>query len=408
MVLFVPVVYTITSPYVKRIRPSVIFPVLKREIVPKVAEKPPCLCTVWNCTLASAHTVTSNLRVCASNTSPTRWCGVKPGGTATAMAPCRRVFRMRAAVNFSSRWRAGGRRGRGAGGRSARHDVGRRQSHAENENEDGGGDGCVVLTTLHPTPYEGSWRTASCNASYAFFCMLDPRKPSERLRLHVGSVAGATDQVHCVAKKESTWQTRANLLGHYLLYEDGLNGKTFHDKSDKGNDVEAKGATTFNWVNVVKNSRTLQFDGSFHLQYRNVYDFQFPTLTLAVWVNAGNSSMRNKVVLSKSYSKTTNPTFPLCEWALAYNSRGFICFIINSFRVCDKNLKSQNEWAHVAGVYDGSKMKLFLKGNFVGDLSVPSPAFTHSNETFVVVGGENRDPVNHENDFFGSIDDVLI
>ncbi|ORC86500.1 putative C-lectin [Trypanosoma theileri] len=270
------------------------------------------------------------------------------------------------------------------------------------------GDGCVLTTTEHPTPYEGSWRTALCTASHGFLCMMNPRDRNGRLRLHVGSVAGTTGQMHCVEKSEFSQQTSANLVGHYLLHEEGFDGTTFHDESDQGNDMEVKGATTFNWVNGVKNSRTLQFDGSFHLKAKNVYDFQLPTLTVAVWVNIGNSTVANKVVLSKSYSKTKNPTFPLYEWALAYDRRGYLCFIITSHWVCSKTLTPQNEWVHVAGVYDGSTMNLFLNGNLVDDLSIPSSDFVHGNETFVVVGGENRDPVTHENDFIGSIDDVRI
>jgi hypothetical protein len=44
-----------------------------------------------------------------------------------------------------------------------------------------------------------------------------------------------------------------------------------------------------------------------------------------------------------------------------------------------------NTWTHVAGVYDGSELKLFINGQQDGSLATPGPAF--SGDTPVYVGG---------------------
>lgn len=112
----------------------------------------------------------------------------------------------------------------------------------------------------------------------------------------------------------------------------------------------------------------LSFNGS--TSYIDIPDSRnisgFATMTVSAWIKT--STAQNQIIIGK-HSGSVNG-----EWYLGTLNSGNIRFThVNASDVrvdCDKPfVYNDGRWHHLAGVYDGSEMKIFVDGNLLGSCS---------------------------------------
>lgn len=86
-------------------------------------------------------------------------------------------------------------------------------------------------------------------------------------------------------------------------------------------------------------------------------------LTLATWLYRTTAKTGWQNVVTRQYGTSTQDQFAL---ALSGNSYAFALNTVNNgLKVLYAGTNKVNEWVHVAGVYDGSTMRLYVDGNLV-------------------------------------------
>ncbi len=131
-------------------------------------------------------------------------------------------------------------------------------------------------------------------------------------------------------------------------------------------------------------------------------------LTILAWVKKETFVNHGKVVVKRFDDYNTNP-WELYSLDFKGASPGYPCFLISNGSagsqngLCDEdNLLPLNEWHHLAGIYNGSLMSLFVDGVFEGSLDASIQIGT--NDMPLTIGAINS------SDFYtnGAIDEVMI
>lgn len=118
-------------------------------------------------------------------------------------------------------------------------------------------------------------------------------------------------------------------------------------------------------------------------------------ITVAAWVNIASINTEWTAIVTKGDS----------AWRLSTESNNPIChFAINSStRVSGQRRVEPGQWHHVAGVYDGKQMRIYIDGTL--DASEPSDSGIATNDQPVYIGENSEQPGRF---WHGLIDDVRV
>ena len=130
-------------------------------------------------------------------------------------------------------------------------------------------------------------------------------------------------------------------------------------------------------------------------------------VTLSVWLyrTVAKTSWQN--IVTRQYGTSTQEQFAL---ALSGNAYAFVVNTLNSgSKVLSAGTNKVNEWVHLAGVYDGSTMKLYVDGNLLATMTGVTGNLRMENKPLFFGGGADGFDPNALSQFVsGLIDDVRI
>lgn len=170
------------------------------------------------------------------------------------------------------------------------------------------------------------------------------------------------------------------------------------DISGYGNNgVIGQGSITYG-AGVVPGGKAALFDSSAYIMALDSPSLDVTSaLTVEAWVKPNNVASNWSIV--RKGSIFGDPSDP---YELYYNG-GRVVFYVNgvaSALVSDQNLLQQGKWHHIAGVYNGSEIKLFIDGQLNKSAAASGLIFTDNNRLQIGMSG-----ITH---FDGAIDDVRI
>ncbi len=199
----------------------------------------------------------------------------------------------------------------------------------------------------------------------------------------------------------------AGLAAHWKLDEGS--GANAVDASGNGHDGQLDGPA---WTNGGKVGGALRFDGSNDFVDAGTFDVSGEAITLAGWLNAdrfNHLSSHDGRILSKASGTATQDHY----WMLSTirsdtNTRLRFRLKTNgntSTLIASSGNLQPGTWHHVAGTYDGSRMRVYLDGQEVGSMSKSGSINTNS-AVSVWLGGN---PVSATvRPFDGLLDDVRV
>jgi len=183
---------------------------------------------------------------------------------------------------------------------------------------------------------------------------------------------------------------------------DQVEGKTVLDSS--GNNLNGKLLGDANIVSDPERGTVLSLDGSGdYVDFGNNSAFNiFGSITVTVWIKARAFDEPWQAIINKGDS----------SWRLQrYEGKGSIEFACTGLNVTGTKWGNvwgtvgvnDGKWHHIAGIYNGTKIHLYVDGML--DKSLDASGFTNTNE-FSVMVGEN--PEQRGRYWNGLIDDVRI
>ena len=197
----------------------------------------------------------------------------------------------------------------------------------------------------------------------------------------------------------------SGLVGHWAFDEGS--GPIAADASGAAHSGVLNGAT---WTNAGKVGNAIQFDGNNDFADTGNWDINSGKLTIAAWINADSfvGSYRDGRIVSKAVGAQTQDH----NWMLSTIAQGSdtrLRFRLKTDGNTDTLIAGSGDllpgqWYHVAAVYDGAMMRLFVDGTEVG--SMPKSGPISDSATAPVWIGNN--PVSQSQPFDGRIDDVRI
>jgi hypothetical protein len=157
---------------------------------------------------------------------------------------------------------------------------------------------------------------------------------------------------------------------------------------------------------------TLLFDGSNDYVDTGSFDVSGTALTLAAWVyadNLANCSSRDCRVLSKATGTAEDDHYFMLS-TISSGAETRLRFRLKTggsttTLIAWSGAVSEHQWVHVAAVYDGSSMELFLDGESVGSTDKIG-SMTGNGAVPVWIGGNPTDPSSKP--WQGKIDEVRI
>jgi hypothetical protein len=181
-------------------------------------------------------------------------------------------------------------------------------------------------------------------------------------------------------------------------------GSLAGDTGSGGNNGTLEG--TYSWAAGYENSAVEFFDGRVLVPDAAVLRPQYEVTTCA-WIKYSNPQSENNRVVVKGadnwetyvlwVSGSSSLAFSINEHTAGPNEP-------NTFQISE-NALYMNEWAHIAGTYDGTYMKLFVNGEVV-DSSDEASGITLSQETSGLAIGNKSDAI--DTPFAGIIDEVCV
>ena len=184
------------------------------------------------------------------------------------------------------------------------------------------------------------------------------------------------------------------------LFDEGT-GKKVQDSSGNGNDGEIIG--DLKWVDG-KIGKGLEFPGeSMNLVQVPNSDSLNPTkaITITAWVNLADSN-GNRRIVQKSTPGSDNQYRLLLEWG----SFKFDAGPGVSPKEVTTAIFSTGEWHHVAGVYDGKEIAIYIDGEKVVHQDASGEMTPSTGPLFI--GAKWNDPA-HPGDYWkGILDEIAI
>jgi hypothetical protein len=189
------------------------------------------------------------------------------------------------------------------------------------------------------------------------------------------------------------------LLGNWKL--DETTGSTAADSSLLGNNGTYQGGVTLAASSPVPGSGALAavFDGTsgrVSVGNESAYDVTGP-ISLTAWIKVSSFTVSQQAILTKGNS----------AWRLTRrgnsNSIQFVCAGLSPNKVNGTKNVNDGGWHHLAGVYDGNSLTLYVDG--VVDASVSSTGSISTNNYDVQIGGNSQ---SSGREFNGAIYDARV
>lgn len=197
----------------------------------------------------------------------------------------------------------------------------------------------------------------------------------------------------------------SNLVGHWT-FDNAIVHHTL-DASNNGHHGLVSGAhgSTFG-----KAGSSLRFDGVDDFVNTGNWDVQGDQLTIASWIHADSftGSFRDGRIVSKAVGdQEQDHSWMLSTIAVGTETR--LRFRLNTngitrTLIADQGDVSTQTWHHVAAVYDGASMRLFLDGQQVGQMAA-SGTITPAPNAPVWLG---NNPVSRAQPFHGLLDETQV
>lgn len=201
-----------------------------------------------------------------------------------------------------------------------------------------------------------------------------------------------------------------NPVGHWK-FDEGL-GSIAYDSSENQNDGMIVGCTYTNNVPRPSANFALAFNNTLGAEPADSY-VMIPdspslrlssALTIQAWINASQAGGKRMHIVAKESGPSTNDSY-----ALWYNWDGYLYFGLMSTPIASVRTEfpAMNVWHHVAGVWDGSIMRLYVDGDEVANKSFAGPLVYDSNPVLIGADDQDGDDIPEEG-WIGLIDDVRI
>jgi hypothetical protein len=197
--------------------------------------------------------------------------------------------------------------------------------------------------------------------------------------------------------------TSISILGGLFIGQKIVQIRTADDSSGNGNVGILYNGPTWNPTGGVIDG-ALKFDGTDdYVQVENESIFDITSqITVSAWIKVNAFDRSFQAIATKGdnawriqrWSNTNRIEFA-CT-GLPHNEYGNICGNISV---------NDGQWHHVAGVYDGTNMYLYIDGDL--DVSVSTSGSINMNNYKVLIG-ENAQPSAHNRYWNGWIDDVRV
>jgi len=193
-------------------------------------------------------------------------------------------------------------------------------------------------------------------------------------------------------------QLTDGLVGLWSFNGPDISGTDAFDRSGQGNHGVLNGNVA---PTIGKVSQALSFDGNDYVQANdaNSLDIAGP-LTVSLWMNPSNSMSgnHNNVFIAKGNEGNYMMTFS--ETGAAFRPRLYVKGL-SDVEVSSSTAVSTNQWSHVVGVYDNSKLMVYVNGLLTGsDASTGTPT---TNAYTLDIGS-----ISGNWGFTGTIDEVRI
>lgn len=174
-------------------------------------------------------------------------------------------------------------------------------------------------------------------------------------------------------------------------------------RSDLNEDLEAY----FHFDNIqVSRGYSLNFDGSNDYVRINDSDnspLDVDYLTISAWVRTGGSSTGNMVLNKESTYELSAGTDGVSMAVQAKNCGGWC----SGWAIEDAGNVSSNKWAHVAGTWNGSHMKVYINGSQVGSYQKANAGPIDNTNRDLGIGARDVDSSVSAN-FVGKMDDPKV
>ena len=193
----------------------------------------------------------------------------------------------------------------------------------------------------------------------------------------------------------------SNLLGHWRL--DETNGRLAADASGNNNIGTFTG--TLRRQNNGRRNGAAQLNGGIvHVPASTILNNLTNQLTVSAWINRSASNYTWQSIISRQFGTSWGDQFFLGVFGDTY------AFIVNTPNNGNQHIEGGanplNQWVHVAGVYNGSQITLYINGVAINSLAVSGNIRTEAKP--VIIGGNvnDTDPNSADELFTGQIDDV--
>ena len=176
---------------------------------------------------------------------------------------------------------------------------------------------------------------------------------------------------------------------------------TTTDGSGNGHDATAHGGDYTTGYDDTPNSAYL-FDGNDWLSTN--LTLHLPQGTMAAWINI-NSYDTGYNWLNLIFEHWDNMQFGLADSSAPGDNDGHYMLKLregSGFNYAFGGLAELNKWVHLAGTWDGSKMRLYVDGTKVAETNAPSPPDKNGP---LVIGRHSH---NGKNFWKGAIDEAAI
>lgn len=190
------------------------------------------------------------------------------------------------------------------------------------------------------------------------------------------------------------------LISHYSF--DNVSENTIVDSSDQNHNATNHGATK----TAGAKGDALHFNGTNQFVDAGKFDVKGQALTLAAWIKVDNFAIHDARIISKAIGVAEQDHY----WMLSTieNNGSKLRFRLKTEGQTTTLTGTKNipvgKWVHVAAVYDGTKMKLFVGGQESGSVNKSGAISINPNVGIYI--GDN--PAAGKRNFSGAIDDLRV
>jgi hypothetical protein len=186
-----------------------------------------------------------------------------------------------------------------------------------------------------------------------------------------------------------------------IYYFDEGSGSIVRDSS--GNSFNGEIVGTQDWVDG-KYGKALNFDGTNYVNITSLPEIR-DAITIEAWIKPESLGNRDTIVM-KPYTSDVNPR-RMYALMISNNDNLRLTITINNnpyFIDSPTNSLKTGEWQHVAGTYDGSKIRVYINGAEAAATSISGQIDTNLMPVWIAKGRVSGS----QNSFEGSIDNVRI